>query len=264
MAGKRPKSPQKRGSGKLPLDWSKNQILRLLPRAVADQLAPSFDVLDVSTNQTLFEPGDPVTHAYFPLGSTVLTLILPMNDGRMVEAATVGREGVAGGIVSLGLAPAFSRAVVQIPGRVARISIDNLEAVKRHKPKLHDILTRYADCLLSQVLQSVGCASVHSLEERAARWLLMTHDRLQSPDLPLTQENLAEMFGVARTYVTRIARKLQKDGAISYRRGIIRIEQRSLLAKSSCECYALVRRHFDRVLPGLYPRSEKEEGRGGA
>lgn len=262
MAGKRPKTPQKSSGAKV--IWSDNQILNLLPRPIQEQLSSDFDILDVRLNETLFEPGDPVTHAFFPLKSTVLTLILPMNDGRMIEAATIGREGAAGGVISLGLAPAFSRVTVQIPGQLARISLDRLEDVKRLKPKLHDVLTRYSDCLLAQVLQSVGCASVHSLEARAARWLLMTQDRLQSPDLPLTQENLAEMFGVARTYVTRIARKLQKDGAISYRRGIIRIEQRSLLAKSSCECYALVKRHFDRVLPGLYPRSNKEEGRGGA
>jgi len=97
---------------------------------------------------------------------------------------------------------------------------------------------------------------VVALEARCARWLLMTHDRLQEPELPLTQEALAEMFGVARTYVTRIAHVFQQRGAISYRRGIIRIERRSVLEQSTCECYGLVRRHFERVLPGLYPTKE--------
>jgi CRP-like cAMP-binding protein len=186
----------------------------------------------------------------------VIAFVLPMRDGRTVEAATIGREGAVGGIVSLGLKPAFARATVRIPGRVARVSIVRLEEAKRSAPEVHDVLARYADCLIAQVLQSVGCAAVHSLEARCARWLLMSHDRLQAPELPLTQESLAEMFGVARTYLTRIANGLEERGAISRRRGAIRIEDRSVLEEASCECYGLVRRHFERVLPGLYPRAE--------
>jgi CRP-like cAMP-binding protein len=190
------------------------------------------------------------------LDSTVVALVLPMLDGRTVEAATIGREGAIGGIASLGLKPAFARATVQIPGFVARISLAQLEAGKRGAPKVHDVLARYADCLTAQVLQSVGCATLHPLEARCARWLLTTHDRLRRPQLPLTQESLAQMFGVARTYMTRIAAALQDRGAIAYRRGIIRIVSRSALEQSSCECYRLVRGHFERVLPGLYPTEE--------
>jgi hypothetical protein len=235
---------------------SGNQILKLLSRTAQDLLLPSVEQVELGRGESLFEPGDSVTHAHFPLGPTVITFILPMRDGRAVEAATIGREGAVGGIVSLGLAPAFTRASVQIPGKAARISISRLEAAKRAAPKVHDILARYADCLTAQVLQSVGCTALHPLEARCARWLLMTHDRLQQPDLPLTQEALAEMFGVARTYVTRIASDLQEREAISYRRGVIRIVRRSVLEQTTCECYGLVRRHFDRVLPGLYPAAE--------
>jgi len=245
-------------------DWSSNQILKLLPRSVTDLLLPDMDYIDLRQGETLFEPGDKVAHTYFPLGGAVFTLILPMSDGQAIEAATIGREGAIGGIVSLGLAPAYSRATTQIPGPAARISIRRMEEVKRLKPKLHDTLARYADCLTAQVFQSVGCATLHTLEERCARWLLMMHDRLQRREIPLTQERLAEMFGVARTYVTRVAQNLQKRGGITYHRGIIRIEQRSVLAESSCECYGLVRRHFERVLPGLYPRFDRaQDGPGG-
>ncbi len=233
-----------------------NQILRLLPRAALEAIAPAFEVFEAARGESLFEPGDDVTHAHFPLDSTVVAFILPMRDGRAVEAATIGREGCAGGVVSLGLKPAFTRATVQIPGAIARIPIPKLEAAKRAAPKVHDTLARYADCLIAQVLQSVGCASLHPLEARCARWLLMTHDRVARSDLPLTQEALAEMFGAARTYVTRIASRFQAQGAIAYRRGVIRILDRAVLEESSCECYGLVRQHFERVLPGLYPMVE--------
>jgi CRP-like cAMP-binding protein len=233
-----------------------NQILKLLPKAAADALMPALDYVEMDKGESLFEPGDEVTHGYFPLASAVVAFVLPMQDGRTVEAATVGREGAIGGVISLGLAPAFARAQVRIPGSVARLSRARLEAAKRATPGVHDLFVRYGDCLTAQVLQSVGCTSLHPLEARCARWLLMTHDRLKRTDLPLTQETLAEMFGVARTYVTRIANTLQEQGAISYRRGIIRIVSRAVLEDATCECYGIVRRHFERVLPGLYPTTE--------
>lgn len=233
-----------------------NQILKLLPRPALEAVTPWLEEVELGRGECLFEPGDDVTHAYFPLNGMVASLVLPMRDGRAVEAATIGREGAIGGIISQGSKPAFARAIVQIPGHAIRISVARLEAAKRTAPKLHDILVRYSDCLIAQVLQSVGCAMVHPLEARCARWLLMAHDRLQQPEIPLTQEALAEMFGVARTYMTRIASALQRRGAISYRRGIVHIERREMLEDAACECYGAVRGHFDRVLPGLYPKVE--------
>jgi CRP-like cAMP-binding protein len=235
-----------------------NQFLRIVPKSVLEKLAPALEIFDVHAGETLYEPGDDVTHAFFPLGPTVIALVLPMNDGQAVEAATIGREGMACGVISLGARPAFARAVVRISGQAARLRIQRLEQAKRAEPRLHNLVTRYADCLIAQVLQSVACASLHALEARTARWLLVTHDRLQTPELPLTQEMLSEMFGVSRTYVTRVAQNLHKLHAISYRRGIIRVESRDALKNASCECYNLVRRHFDRVLPGVYPEPDKE------
>jgi len=231
-----------------------NQILKLLPRAAFDTLAPEY--VDLRRGQCLFEPGDEVTHAHLPLDSAVVALVVPMRDGRTVEATTIGREGAIGGIISRGYQPVFTRAVVHIPGSAMRISLKNLETAKRTVPDVYDLLSRYADCLMAQLLQSVGCAAVHPLEARCARWLLLMHDRLQQPDLPLTQEMLADMFGATRTYVTRIASSLQKRGAIASRRGLIHIESRGLLEETTCECYSLVRQHFERVQPGLYPALE--------
>lgn len=235
-----------------------NRILARLPQGAFDTIAPHLEIVDLQIGACLFEPGDRVGHAYFPLGGLVVAVVLPMRDGKAVEAATIGREGALGGVVSLGLQPAFARAVVQIGGRAARIPLGRLEDGKRAAPRLHDVLLRYTDCFTAQVLQSVGCATLHPLEARCARWLLTMQDRLQQPELPLTQEALAEMFGVARTYVTRIASALQSRGAISYRRGLIRVERRAVLEEATCECYGAVRRHFDRVLPGLYPSVESE------
>jgi CRP-like cAMP-binding protein len=219
-------------------------------------VAPWLREVELGHAKSLFEPGDDVAYAYFPLDGTVISLVLPMRDGRAVEAATIGREGAIGGIISLGHKPAFSRGLVQIPGKAFRIPISRLEAAKRSAPKLHDTLVRYADCLIAQVQQSVGCAMVHSLDARCARWLLMAHDRMRQPDIPLTQEALAEMFGVGRTYLTRIAGTLREQGIISYRRGMVHIDNRKMLEKAACECYGSVRRHFERVLPGLYPTLE--------
>ena len=234
-----------------------NQIFKHLPRNAIDALFPWLERISIAKGDSLCEPGDAITHAYFPLNGTVVALVLPMRDGRAVAAATIGREGVVEGFVSRNPKPSFVRATVQIAGEAVRIPIERLEKCKRSIPELHDILSRYMDCLMAEVLQSVGCASVHPLEARCARWLLMMHDRTGRSELPLTQEALAETFGVARTYMTRIARSLQKRGAISYSRGIIRITSRDILEDAACECYCAVRSHFDRVLPGLYPDVEQ-------
>jgi CRP-like cAMP-binding protein len=237
-------------------DRATNQFLKLLPAAAREAIEPWLEQVELSQGESLFEPGDDLSHAYFPLGGLVVSLILPMSDGRALEAATIGREGVVGGNVSLGYKPAHARGLVQLPGQAARIPLPHLEAAKRAVPTLHDLFARYTDCLTAQVLQSVGCASVHPLEGRYARWLLTICDRVGHPELPLTQEALAERFGVARTYLTRIAGALHRSGAISYNRGLVRIEDRAVLEESACECYNAVRSHFERMLPGLYPTME--------
>jgi CRP-like cAMP-binding protein len=227
-----------------------------MPPEAMDILGPAIERVTLARGDSLFEPGDQVPDAHFPIGCTVISLSLPMRDGRAVEAATIGREGAVGGVVSLGLNPAFARATVQIAGEAVRLSIASLEAAKRAAPQTQDLLARYADCLTAQVLQSVACAALHPLEARCARWLLMSNDRLREERIPLTQEALAEMLGVGRTYVNRIAGALEERGAIRQRRGVIHIADRAQLEGAACECYCAVRQHFGRVLPGLYPDAE--------
>jgi len=230
--------------------------LDLLPDDVKEAVFPALERIGVRAGETLYEPGQDVTHAYFPLNAATAAYVLPMRDGSSVEACTIGREGALGGVISLGFKPAYARAVVRLPGDMARIPLARLEAAKRVAPKLHDRFSRYADCLVAQILQSVGCASLHPLDARCARWLLTMHDRLGSATLPITQDSLAEMFGVARTYMTRIARGFQEAGIIAQGRGAVEILDRARLEETACECYHAVKQHFDRVLPGLYPSSK--------
>jgi CRP-like cAMP-binding protein len=230
-----------------------NQILSRLRQPAIEQIAPALECVELRRGQYLFEPGDDVAHVHFPLDSAMVALVAPMRDGRTVEVATIGREGAVG---SVPYQPVFVGATVYIAGSAMRTSRKNLDELKSALPRLRDLLSRYADCLAAQVFQSAACAAAHPLEQRCARSLLLALDRSQQSELPLTQEMLAEMFGATRTYVTRIARRLQKRGAISYRRGIIRIVRRDILEEVACECYGRVRGHFERVAPGLYPGTE--------
>jgi hypothetical protein len=159
-----------------------------------------------------------------------------------------------------GVHAALGRATAQIAGLLARISIARLEAAKRNEPKIHDVLARYADCLTAQVLQSAGCATLHPLEARYAHWLLMMHDRLRQPELPLTQESLAQMFGVARTYVTTHRHCASRPGAITYRRGIIRTTADRRSRNRPANARGWCRDILERVLPGLYPTEELGRG----
>ncbi|HEY8015492.1 MAG TPA: Crp/Fnr family transcriptional regulator, partial [Dongiaceae bacterium] len=201
----------------------------------------------------LFEPGQDVTHVYFPGPATIAALLLNLHDGVTAEAAMIGQEGAIGGIISAGNKPAFTRGVVQIAGSAMRLPTEVLESAKRRSPGLRDHFARYADCLLAQVLQSVACNAVHGFDARLARWILTTQDRIGGRELRVTQEFMAEMLGVRRTYATRVIGRLEKDGGIRHSRGMLRIVDRRKLEHQACECYAYLRRHYERILPGVYP-----------
>ena len=165
----------------------------------------------------------------------------------------IGWEGAVGGVISEGDKPAFTRGVVQMGGAAKRLHTDVLEQAKRKSSALRDHFARYADCLLAQVLQSVACNAVHGLDARLARWLLSVQDRTGNEDLHVTQEFMSEMLAVRRPYITRIVGDLERRGAIRRGRGQITIVDRSKLEQQACECYAYLRRHYDRLLPDLYP-----------
>jgi CRP-like cAMP-binding protein len=219
-------------------------------------IEPHLTSVTLARGAVLFEPGDDVARCHFPSGGTMASLVVMLPDGLVAETATVGREGAIGGIVSLGHKPAFARGVVQTGGEALRIDTDRLEELKERSPTLRDVMSRYADCLIAQILQSVACNVLHSLEPRLCRWLLTAQDRAGGDEVPLTQEFLAEMLGVQRTTVSAAATALQSRGLISYRRGRISVLDRRKLELASCPCHSAVRAHFEVVLPGVYPRYE--------
>ena len=226
-----------------------NRLLAALsPRDFA-VLEPHLDLVTLPRGKVLFEPGDEVTTTYFPCHRTMVSLLIVTRDGREVEAATIGREGAVGGIVSEGHKPAFGRAVVQIGGEALAIATSHLEGAKGGSARFGDLFSRYADALLAQMMQSVACNALHRTEERCARWLLATHDRAGDKIIHLTQEALAEMLGVQRTTVTAVTGALQDRGLIRTHRGRVEVLDRKGLERAACECYRAVEDHFQRLLP---------------
>lgn len=231
-----------------PTQMERNLLLRSLPPDERKRLAPHAEVITLARGNVLFEPGDDVTSVVFPLDGTVVTLIVPLEEGRTIETATVGREGALGGVVSEGFLPAFNRAVVQMGGAAVRIGASKLQEAKRSSQPVRNAMVRYADCLLAQVVQSVACNAAHPIEQRCARWLLMLHDRLGSDVLPVTQDLLAEMLGVRRTYLSGILNRLHGRGLVTVARARITVRNRASLEAASCECHRRVHEHFSLVL----------------
>lgn len=234
-----------------------NRLLASLPPRDLDLLMPHLERVTLPMRRVVFEPGDEVTHAHFPGAGTVISLVGVLADGRTAEAAVVGCEGAVGALISAGRKPASTRAVANVGGPALRIESSRLEEAKHASATLRDLLNRFSDALLAQVLQSVTCNALHGADARACRRLLDIQDRSFTDELPVTQENVAELLGVQRTTVTRVLADLATTGAIEPRRGRIVILNRSRLHAGACECYAAVRRHFECVAPGLYPPAPK-------
>ena len=233
-----------------------NNLLRALNAADMALLARRLEDWSAPTGALLHEPGDTVRYAYFPRGSSLIAYQVLLRDGRAVETAIVGREGAAGGIVSQGRLPAFARAVVQMGGQFFRIELVHLEEAKSRSSSLSHLFARYADCLMAQVFQSVACNASHSLEQRTAKWFLAAIERTGTIDMALTQEQLAAMLGVGRTYLSGVIHDLRKRAVIGTRRGRIAVCDVDSLRTLACECNAAIGRHFDDVLIGVYPAVE--------
>ncbi|ACB82470.1 putative transcriptional regulator, Crp/Fnr family [Methylorubrum populi BJ001] len=232
-----------------------NLLLACLSPKDRGLLLPDMERLEYQRGETLFAAGREVDFITFPLDQTVVTLLISMIDGRSAETATIGREGAVGGVVSNGGLPASTHALIQIAGPILRMESVRLQEVKRRSESLRNLFTRYSDCLLAQVLQSVACNALHPIEERCLRWLLTLQDRLDSNVLPITQEALAAMLGVQRTYLTRILRMLQQQGLIEVGRGRITVLNRTAIETVACECHACVKRHYETVLGAVYSPS---------
>ncbi len=235
------------------INASENNLLQALRSQDLELLKPHLRPIHVDAGQILYEPGDIVNYAYFPCGSTLASFVVPLADARAVETALIGREGAVGGIVSEGHLPAYCRAVVQFPGEMLRIESTMLERAKSSSVSLRLFFSRYSDALLAQVFQAVACNATHTIEQRTSKWLLSALDRTDNLTIPLTQDQLAGMLGVGRSYVARVLSIMKAQGTLETARGKLRVHKKNDLEKMACNCNDLVRKHFDEVLKGVYP-----------
>lgn len=228
--------------------FESNLLLNALHEQDRALIGPYLERSEARRGDILFNAGQSVDFVTFPCDSTVATLAIAMRDGRSAKTTSMGREGAIGGVVSQGHLPAFSQAVVQIGGPICRIDAAQLQLIKQRSTSVRNLLTRYADCLLAQVLQSVACNALHPIDRRTARCLLTLQDRVGTAVLPITQDMLADMLGVQRTYVTRVLQTLQHKGLVAVGRGRLKVSDRTALERSACECYSQVNAHFAMVL----------------
>jgi CRP-like cAMP-binding protein len=226
-----------------------NRILDALPAREFEQLASALEPVELAVREYVYRRGEPVEFVHFPVDG-VISLVAEMDDGRAVEVATVGREGMAG--LPVFLQAAYTSAhysFCQIPGSSLRMPADRLSDLANNGGALQSLLQRYTQALFSQVAQSSACNRVHAIEQRCARWLLLTQDRVGRAQFPLTQEFIAQMLGVQRSSVSGVASTLQKEGLIRYTRGVITILDRRGLERVSCECYRVIADEFSRLIP---------------
>jgi len=229
-------------------DPRKNQLLAALPEAEWQRWLPQLEAIDMPLGQVLYESGSTLEYVYFPT-SSIVSLLYLLENGASAEIAIVGNEGIVGISLFMGGESTPSRAVVQSAGQGYRLSAHAMkEEFSRAGPVLH-LLLRYTQALITQMTQTAVCNRHHTLDQQLCRWLLLSLDRLQGNDLVMTQELIANMLGVRREGVTEAAGKLQATGLIRYARGHITVLDRPGLEKRTCECYAVVKRECDRLLP---------------
>ena len=231
----------------------KNHLLESLPAAEWARLEPVLEKVDLPLGMVLYESGSVLSHVYFPT-TAIVSLLYVMENGASAEIAVVGNEGIVGVSLFMGGESTPSRAVVQSAGKGYRLSAARIKTeFNLAGPVLH-LLLRYTQALLTQMAQTAVCNRHHSLDQQLCRWLLLSLDRLQGNELVMTQELIANMLGVRREGVTEGALKLQRAGLISYSRGHITVLDRAGLESRSCECYAVVKKEYDRLLPATVAR----------
>lgn len=221
-----------------------NRVLDALPQEDFARLAPHLQSIDPERGQILHESDVPIEHVYFPT-SGIISLVTQMNSGASVEIGLVGSEGMAGLSVVLGAERSRHQAMEQIPGNRLRLPTEVVRAEFKRGGALQGLLLGYTQVLLTQLGMVASCNRLHHMEERLARWLLMSADRSGSDELPLTHEFISMMLGVRRAGVTEVALALQNDRLIDYTRGHITIIDREGLEDLACECYRLIKSEFD-------------------
>ena len=229
-------------SGSVPRP-SDNQLLAALPRDEYDRLAPRCTILTLATRTVLHEADAPFPFVYFPLTGLASVTTL-MADGGMVEVGTIGREGLTGLPAFFGEGTNPLQTIVQVRGDFVRLPIAPFREAAAPGTAFHTLLLRFAQAYYVLAAQSAGCNRLHPIEERCARWLLLTQDRVDTDTFPLSHEFLGYMLGVRRPSVTIAMGMLQQAGLLTYRRGVVTIRDRAGLEGASCECYAIIRRAF--------------------
>jgi CRP-like cAMP-binding protein len=225
----------------------KNQLLGAFELPARNRILAKLQPVTLKLGTVVCEAGGHLDHVYFPEGS-VLSLLTVLENGSAIECANIGREGAFGLFAAMYSRVSFNQAVVQLEGPMSKCPIEALRSEFESSVGIQNLFVSYSETLLSQVMQTVACNALHTIEERMSRWLLMMHDRAEGEMLTYTHEFLAQILGANRTSVTIAAQSLQNAGLISYRRGRMQIRDRAGLEQVSCECYAVVKARFDAFL----------------
>lgn len=233
-------SNQSRNSGE-------NHLLLKIPKDEYERLTERMEVIDLGIKQAVAYANRRIEHVYFPRNG-VVSLVSATDGERPVEVGTIGIEGMVGVPVFLGIDSSSLDGFCQIPGTAWKMKSSVFREEIGHLPGLHKIVNKYIQALFTQMSQSVACNRLHSVEQRCARWLLMTHDRMNQDEFTLTQEFLAQMLGVRRATVGDVAKSFSEDKIISYSRGVITIRNRKELERRSCQCYWIVNDEYKRIL----------------
>ena len=224
-----------------------NRLLAALPTSDYQRLVPHLKLVSLPTRKVIYEPGEPITHVYFPQHAMV-SIVTIMKDGSTVEVGIVSNEGMVGIPVILGGNTTTTKAFVQVSGAGMQMDADVFRTEFNRGGAIQKLLLRYVRAIYTELTQSCACNRLHTLEERLARWLLTVSDRLESEEFLLTQEFIAQMLGVRRSGVTVAASTLSRAGMIRYQRGQINILNRENLEATCCECYQVIQNEFARLL----------------
>lgn len=224
-----------------------NRLLDCLSERERDKLVPLLEVVSMRRGEELYERDAELTYVYFPV-SGVWSCVVGMTSGENVEAASVGNEGMLGYQAYLDVDVAPHTTVAQVGGGALRLSVEAFRDALRRSSELESLVRRYVAYTIHCANQTVACNGLHSVEERACRWLLMMHDRVGRDDFPVTHETLAEMLGAHRQTVSIVAGTLQRAGLITYRRGVLHVGDRRRLERAACECYAFTTKLFDAIV----------------
>jgi CRP-like cAMP-binding protein len=238
-----------------PITPSHNHLLAALPRDVADRLLPDLQPVVMPLGKVIYEPGAELEQVYFPVPGCIVSMLYVMTDGASAEIAVVGDEGMVGIALFMGGGTTPSRALVQSSGQAFLLKGSALKREFDRHGDLQVLLLRYTQALITQMSQTAVCNRHHSVEKQLCRWLLLSLDRLPGNELTMTQELIANMLGVRREGVTEAAGKLQDQGLIHYSRGRITVLDRPGLEARVCECYAVVKKEYDRLLPDTTTRA---------